>query len=73
MTEMRHKINADDAVVLLNEFVLQPLRVLADLLTSAESAFAFANSKETIVGIGKLLSLLAEKADEILRDYNPEA
>jgi len=73
MAEVRHKINADDAVTLLNEFVLQPLKVLADLLTNADPAFAFADKRETIAGIGKLLSLLAEKADSILRDYNPEA
>jgi hypothetical protein len=72
MTEVRHKISADDAVTLLNDFVLQPLKVLADLLTNAEPAFVFANQRETLTAIGKLLSLLAEKADSILRDYNGE-
>jgi len=72
MTEARHKISADDAVTLLNEFVLQPLKVLADLLTNADPAFAFADQRETIAAIGKLLSLLCEKADAILQDYAPE-
>ena len=72
MTEVRQQINADDAVTLLNEFVLQPLKVLADLLTNSDPAFAFADKRETITAIGKLLSLLAEKADAILRDYTPE-
>jgi len=73
MTEARHKISADDAVTLLDEFVVQPLKVLADLLTNSDPTFAFADQRETITAIGKLLSLLAEKADAILRDYNPEA
>jgi hypothetical protein len=72
MTEVRHKISADDAVTLLNDFVLQPLKVLADLLTNAEPAFAFADQRDSLTAIGKLLSLLAEKADSILRDYNSE-
>ena len=72
MTEGRHKISADDAVTSLNECVLQPLRVLADLLTNAEPAFLFADQRETLTAIGKLLSLLAEKADCILRDYSVE-
>jgi len=71
MTEVRCKISADDAVTLFNDFVLQPLKVLADLLTNAEPAFA--DQRETLAGIGKLLSLLAEKAECILRDYSVEA
>ena len=73
MTEVRCEISADDAVTLFNDFVLQPLKVLADLLTNAEPAFAFADQRETLAGIGKLLSLLAEKAECILRDYSVEA
>ena len=73
MTEGRHKISADDAVTLLNEYVLQPLKVLADLLTNAEPALLFADKRETLTAIGKLLSLLAEKAESILRDYSVEA
>jgi hypothetical protein len=73
MTEGRHKISADDAVTLLNEYVLQPLKVLADLLTNAEPALLFADKRETLTAIGKLLSLLAEKAECILRDYSVEA
>jgi len=72
MTEARHKISADDAVTLLNEFVLQPLKVLADLLTNADPAFAFADKRETVTAIGKLLSLLCEKADDILREFEVE-
>jgi hypothetical protein len=39
MTEVRHKISADDAVTLLNDFVLQPLKVLADLLNQRRTRF----------------------------------
>ena len=53
MTEVRQQINADDAVTLLNEFVLQPLKVLADLLTNADPAFAFADQRETIAALRK--------------------
>ena len=72
MTEVRQQISTDDAMSLLNEFVLQPLRVLADLLTNSDPAFVFADQRETVTAIGKLLSLLCEKADAILQDYAPE-
>jgi len=38
---------------------------------NSDPAFVFADQRET--AIGKLLSLLCEKADSILRDYNPES
>jgi hypothetical protein len=62
-----------DTIAALKNEVIFPLVALADLLTNAEPAFAFANQHETLTAIGKLLSLLAEKADSILRDYSVEA
>jgi hypothetical protein len=53
--------------------VLQPLKVFADLVTNAEPALLFADQRKTLTAIGKLLSLLAEKAECILRDYGVEA
>jgi hypothetical protein len=62
-----------DTIAALKNEVIFPLVALADLLTSAEPVFAFADQRKTLMGIGKLLSLLAEKAECILRDYNVEA
>ena len=39
---------------------------------NSDPAFVFADQRETVTAIGKLLSLLCEKADSILRDYTPE-
>ena len=61
-----------DTIAALKDEVIFPLVALADLLTNAEPVFAFADQRETLTAIGKLLSLLAEKADSILRDYNGE-
>jgi hypothetical protein len=61
-----------DTIAALKDEVIFPLVALADLLTNAEPVFAFADQRETLMGIGKLLSLLAEKAECILRDYNGE-
>jgi hypothetical protein len=62
-----------DTIAALKDEVIFPLVALADLLTNAEPVFAFADHRETLMGIGKLLSLLAEKAECILRDYSVEA
>jgi hypothetical protein len=61
-----------DTISALKNEVIFPLVALADLLTNTEPAFAFADQRETLTGIGKLLSLLAEKADDILRNYSVE-
>jgi hypothetical protein len=62
-----------DTIAALKNEVIFPLVALADLLTNTEPAFLFADQRETLTAIGKLLSLLAEKAECILRDYSAEA
>jgi hypothetical protein len=62
-----------DCISALKNEVIFPLVALADLLTNTEPVFAFADQRKTLMGIGKLLSLLAEKAECILRDYSVEA
>jgi hypothetical protein len=62
-----------DTIAALKDEVIFPFVALADLLTNTEPVFAFADQRKTLMGIGKLLSLLAEKAECILRDYSVEA
>jgi hypothetical protein len=66
MTERRSL--AEDALFLLNEFTVKPLKILADLLITADPTIL--DRRDALSAIGRLLSLLSEKADSILCCYN---
>jgi hypothetical protein len=66
MTERRSL--AEDALFLLDEFVVKPLKILADLLITADPTIL--DRRDALSAIGRLLSLLSEKADSILYCYN---
>ena len=66
MTERRSL--AEDTLFLLDEFVVKPLKILADLMITADPTIL--DRQDALLAIGRLLSLLSEKADSILCCYN---
>jgi hypothetical protein len=66
MTERRSL--AEDALFLLNEFTVKLLKILADLMITADPTIL--DRRDALAAIGRLLSLLSEKADSILYCYN---
>jgi hypothetical protein len=66
MTERRSL--AEDTLFLLDEFVVKPLKILADLMITADPTIL--DRQDALSAIGRLLSLLSEKADSILHCYN---